>query len=694
MENLQTQLMQDKFKQVLGFFKKQNRSNILNYGEMADLNLRRCNSSLLIGDYNNSQKQVDATMMLDQKQDYGKSQVRVIGCKNIVIKTNRKVQIYEVGFYFNHLRVGRWSLIMNADLIGGGYYNLHGQKHGKWREISDDFTNQCLVIEDGEYKNGKKVGIWEIFLSQKEIINLNLCKISQINIQQFSGFGQYFDQGEADSAKDGKWYELGKGFSEYSQITLFGSYKRGKKIGYWRVKQDKQLIEGGGYEELNGQQEVKNGKWIETVDGDHSIIYTGEYRNNQKIGRWEIFSKIGFNKTLWLVGGGTYNFQQEQGSVKKGKWIELHDKFRKECQVTYTGEYRNNKKIGQWDTFYYDGRNNNIQIGGGTYREKDFIKIGIWIELSENFQEYSEVTYCGEYQNNNKVGRWDIWYKNHYDQKNEQIGGGTYSEVKQFGSIKIGTWIELSASFYYHKQTIFQGEYKNGFKIGQWKRFQYVIISFNSGIVNFNSIFLVVSNILIYKAIGYMRVLGQLYNYFRNSFFIFSGEFRNRKKVGRWDTFYRQFRKNPYKLIGGGEYQEVEEDHSIKIGMWIELSEGFYGQAQITNNGEYKNGNKIGRWGITYKKSELESFEQIGGGMYASMENLGSIKIGNWIDLSERFYSGSQVIYSGDIQTALNLGIGIFCIERTDKINSNLQEVVYMMQLKIKAQLKLEIGLN
>ncbi|CAD8139602.1 unnamed protein product [Paramecium octaurelia] len=34
----------------------------------------------------------------------------------------------------------RWSLIINADLIGGGYQNSHGYKYGKWREIGDDFT--------------------------------------------------------------------------------------------------------------------------------------------------------------------------------------------------------------------------------------------------------------------------------------------------------------------------------------------------------------------------------------------------------------------------------------------------------------------------------------------------------------------------------------------------------------------------
>lgn len=38
--------------------------------------------------------------------------------------------------------------------------------------------------------------------------------------------------------------------------------------------------------------------------------------------------------------------------------------------------------------------------GGGSYSENDSIKIGRWIELSDDYGEKSNVTYEGEYNNN------------------------------------------------------------------------------------------------------------------------------------------------------------------------------------------------------------------------------------------------------------------------------------------------------
>ncbi|CAD8137791.1 unnamed protein product [Paramecium octaurelia] len=541
-----------------------------------------------------------------------------------------KIQIFEVGQYFNNLRVGRWGLIMNDQRIGGGQYNQSGQKHGKWREINDESTDQFLIIQDGEYQNGKRVGIWEILLRTHE----------SNQFKKIAG-GQYVDNGEIDSIKNGKWFELGAGFSYYSQCILDGSYKKGKKMGQWNLIYGKMLIGGGKYDEVNGLCEIKNGRWIEQIEEynfEREIIYDGEYRNNQKIGKWEIFSKLGANETFKLVGGGTYNYEKGQGSVKNGKWTELNDKFRSVCQITYNGEYRNNNKIGRWDTFYCDYEKN-IKIGGGSYCDTNFSKIGSWIELSEDFRDISQVTYCGNYQNNNKVGRWDIFYNNCYENIKDQIGGGSYLEVKGLDSTKNGKWIEISPSFNFYKQAIVQGEYNNGQKIGQWEKFLKLNNIFQlCGCANFD-----LQGTKIYKSD-------------KNSPFIFSGEFRNRKKVGRWDTFYRQYTQNPYLLIGGGEYQEVDEDNSRKIGMWAELNEGFYGQAQVIYNGEYKNGNKIGIWVISYRKNEVEKFKQIGGGMYVEMEKLGSVKFGNWIDLSERFYNGSQVIYKGDYLDGNKIG--------------------------------------
>ncbi|CAD8157806.1 unnamed protein product [Paramecium pentaurelia] len=535
-----------------------------------------------------------------------------------------KAQVYEIGEYFNNLRTKSWVYIYYDEIIGGGQYNKNGQKDGKWREI-DEFSIQSQVFQDGEYKNGKKVGIWYFCI---EDWRTSLLKII--------GGGQYINQCDDGSIKNGRWCELGQGYVSYSQIFLEGLYKQGKKHGRWNllIANEKIFNGGGSYDEVNGQFEVKNGRWVEQSDNYSydTIIYDGEYQNNKKIGRWNILFELDSRSSVKLVGGGTYSFQEGLDSVKNGKWIELHDRFREQQQITYVGEYYNNNKIGRWDTFQSDYWNTiQMQIelkilknlsGGGSYCEKDFIKIGRWIELSDDFEK-SKVTYEGEYKNNYKDGRWDICYYDGFEKRQERIG----------------IWVEIRMKQRFQKCAIFQGEYQDNLKIGQWKKFN-----------RYGRTFQMCENL------NYDLQGKQIYQSGKNSQVMFAGEFRNGKKVGRWDTFYTQFMHNPFKLIGGGEYEQVNQGDSLKIGKWNELSDGFYGQSQIIYNGEYKNGNKVGSWDITFRKKENKSFQYIGGGKYVYMEEVGSIKIGKWRELSERFYNGSQVIQVGDYINGQKIG--------------------------------------
>ncbi|CAD8184269.1 unnamed protein product [Paramecium octaurelia] len=207
--------------------------------------------------------------------------------------------------------------------------------------------------------------------------------------------------------------------------------------------------------------------------------------------------------------------------------------------------------------------------------------------------------------------------------------------MKELGSIKIGTWIELSASFYYHKQTIFQGEYKNGQKLGNGS---------------------VVSNILIYKAIRYMRVIGQLYNYLQKFFLYFFRRIQKQKKI----CFQRYI-----KFRGGGLYDLIKDKGSIKNGNWIELSDGYFSEAQLTYKGEYKNNQKlvdgildIGRMdGFLFErmKDTIKNFS--GGGLYSLVQGTDSIKIGKWVEFTAGFFCKSQVIYKGEYLNGNKIGI-------------------------------------
>ncbi|CAD8096279.1 unnamed protein product [Paramecium primaurelia] len=105
-------------------------------------------------------------------------------------------------------------------------------------------------------------------------------------------------------------------------------------------------------------------------------------------------------------GGGFYD---DQGYFKKGKWIELSDKFDYYSQVTYKGQYKNNKKIGSW-VILWNWKDINQQIGNGLYDDQvegdSSIKVGIWIEQSDEFDRWSQIVNKGEYKNGRKIGKW------------------------------------------------------------------------------------------------------------------------------------------------------------------------------------------------------------------------------------------------------------------------------------------------
>ncbi|CAD8058065.1 unnamed protein product [Paramecium primaurelia] len=154
------------------------------------------------------------------------------------------------------------------------------------------------------------------------------------------------------------------------------------------------------------------------------------------------FKQCKIQKIKLFSGGGLYN---DLGSIKIGNWIEVSENFgsrRGQSFVTYHGEYKNNKKVGKWDIWYkqFNNRWDSEQIGGGLYDQEGFFKIGLWIEVGDGFEMNLQIIQRGYYQNDEKVGRWDILYREWGSEKFENIGGGSYSEG---GSFKIGKWIEL-----------------------------------------------------------------------------------------------------------------------------------------------------------------------------------------------------------------------------------------------------------
>ncbi|CAK94820.1 unnamed protein product (macronuclear) [Paramecium tetraurelia] len=492
--------------------------------------------------------------------------------KEILINYNNQVQVYEFGLFNGGLRQGVWKIINQDQVIGGGSYDLQGNKNGQWLELHQQWEKDSReIILQGEYKNGQKIGRWDTV-----DIGLNQNKVMyDFSIKQISGGGTYNESG----LKSGKWLEIHDLWDHYSSVTFHGEYKNGEKYSSWTtVDRENQKIGGGSYQE-NG---IKNGEWIEICAEWRSVCqinFKGLYKNGKKIGFWDTLQYGNTKMYVYFLqnisGGGKY----DDNGLKQGKWIELHDEWQHwDREVTFEGEYFQGKKIGKWNTILNGKQNMLIYYflqenfsGGGQY-DQDGLKGGQWVDLCDGWEgngvNTMQFTYNGEYLKGKKVGRWDI-----IDKNQKLIGSGSYDE----NGMKDSKWIEQHEQWKYNLREItYHGEYKNGKKIGYWNTFQKGEKVVGGGLYDLNGI-----------QDGKWVELDDSYDQ-EESAITYNGEYQNGRKCGKWESVYDQ-----NTVIGGGVYDEV----GLKNGYWIELnSEWRTDSKEIIIKGEYNKGKKCGQW--------------------------------------------------------------------------------------------------
>ncbi|CAD8145673.1 unnamed protein product [Paramecium pentaurelia] len=449
------------------------------------------------------------------------------------------------------------------------------------------------------------------------------------------------------------------------------TFTESKQIYY---TQDKICIRIYQYKNISDKHEVMN-----NLEQIYYLQLIGEYgKNNQKIGKWRATWD---GEILKDVGGEYSEDGKKQGQwkeINKNFWREVNLQFYSLAQVYEVGQYVNDQRNGTWKFIY-----ENNEIGGGKYN-MDSQKNGKWIDLSSEFWSESQVTYSGEYKNGKKIGIWDVWFYDDNDKKkNQLIGCGLYQE-KQGESIKIGRWYELSDEFCKESQIIYSGEYKNDKKVGRWdifyrrkakyqfKQIQFLVVEGHMMKNQKQQTQIRLDNGLNW-AMGLRKILKQFLQV-------------NIKMVKRQVSGIFNMKENICKIIlliqydkkysGGGQYDDkVEKVDSIKIGKWIELFDGFSNISQVIYNGEYINGKQVGRWDILYRKKNDIPFKMIGGGQYdENLYKVDSIKIGVWIELSETFYKYSQIIYNGEYKNGKKVGKWV----KIDLMaNEQIQEIDY-----------------
>ncbi|CAD8174435.1 unnamed protein product [Paramecium octaurelia] len=428
--------------------------------------------------------------------------------------------------------------------------------------------------------------------------------------QILSDVGGYYSN---NGQKQGIWTDLIKMYWSESQVYEVGEYENGIKVGRWKLLYDGQEIGGGSY----NFQGNKDGKWFELSDNfwnKGQVMYYGEYFNGKKVGLWDILYKSkNDNNLLKFVGCGTYaqerKYDSIQINIKQGRWIEQSDQFWDEGQIIHSGVYKDGIKVGNWDTLYKSNKlNSNYELmGGGSYELKegdndfyDPIKSGSWIELSDGFRELNQIIYTGVYKNGKKTGYWDVLFKSIEANQFKKIGGGQYINKGQNDSVKDGDWIELSSKFNSFNQLTYNGKYRDGNKVDRWDAF------FKQQGENYNFYFIgggVYSSTIIDGAtVKNGRWVEMSDSFWEQSEVTLEGKYQYGIKVGIWKSYFKDIITKKKEQIGGGEYVIEQDGNSQKSGMWIELSVGFRWSDQITFNGQYLKGQKFGKWDMYNKK--------------------------------------------------------------------------------------------
>ncbi|CAD8118270.1 unnamed protein product [Paramecium primaurelia] len=244
-----------------------------------------------------------------------------------------------------------------------------------------------------------------------------------------------------------------------------------------------------------------------------------------------------------------------------------------------------------------------IQINeeGTVIYQKDgsilFIDYKDTLNQTKNLEQIKYLRWHGQYNNlQQKIGKWyALW-------KGENLeAGGYYCDQ----GLKTGEWIELFENFWDKSQVTFRGQYFDDIKQGKCGGGYYDQEAIKQ---------------------GYWIELHK--NFYNGRQIVYKGIYYNDAKEGQWDIFFRSYFDNRFKKIGGGVYNREGQ----KNGKWVEESENFWNGCQILEQGEYKNGLKIGIWESLLKEYKDDHYKLICLGCYDN-----DIKNGKWTEIHEKF---------------------------------------------------------
>ncbi|CAD8116042.1 unnamed protein product [Paramecium sonneborni] len=201
--------------------------------------------------------------------------------------------IFQQGIYNNGMKIGKWEIKSQKNIIGGGNYNERGLKFGQWVEMYDKYWEL-----DNQYKFNQVLlsdVSWKLLRrDQNRIMGNSFSLIEWYQIYVKNQFFIFRDYGRYDKngMKEGLWTELSETFWDKSQIFYKGKYKNGIKCEKWNA-----------YYYFNKRYELIDGDWL--------------YKKEGKFGEWIVWQE--FSSYLYIIYVGTYSnvVKKEEFSQQK-----------------------------------------------------------------------------------------------------------------------------------------------------------------------------------------------------------------------------------------------------------------------------------------------------------------------------------------------------------------------------------------
>ena len=189
-------------------------------------------------------------------------------------------------------------------------------------QMQHEYYPNGRVRREASFRGGKREGTWREFDEEGNVIS-----------SQVYQNGRLMQSGvmDTDGTRRGEWVEL------YPDSTLRakGLFINGKRSGEWKFYYPGEVLEQKG--------SYKNGKFDGTwtwYDMNGKLQKQEDFIDGEPDGKYVEYDEAG----NVMVSGSYFE------GLKSGKWREVTG------DVTSEGEYRNDRQVGEWVSYYANGK--------------------------------------------------------------------------------------------------------------------------------------------------------------------------------------------------------------------------------------------------------------------------------------------------------------------------------------------------